>query len=164
MKDWLNEKSVGVATVVLESKTFLDYVSGSRVQFRPVASVSCVLGILCLTQMLIFYGKWFLWVKVWEERARRWVIGWYHRVGSIFRRFISFKKYDRMIKEEDTSIAMAKIGNFRKFCFLEILDDLEIKKWHMSFQTSLKFSKVTSIYSRSSILTSELIPWDKPCG
>ena len=71
MKDWLNEKSVGVATVVLESKTFLDYVSGSRVQFRPVASVSCVLGILCLTQMLIFYGKWFLWVKVWEERARR---------------------------------------------------------------------------------------------
>ena len=78
-------------------------------------------------------------------------------MGSILRRFISFKKYDRMIKEEDTSIAMAKIGNFRKFKILEISDDLEIKKRHMSFQTSLKFSKVTSIYSRSSILSSELI-------
>ena len=44
------------------------------------------------------------------------------------RRFISFKKYDRMIKEEDTSIAMAKIGNFRKIKILEISDDLEIKK------------------------------------
>lgn len=49
-------------------------------------------------------------------------------MGSILRRFISFKKYDRMIKEEDTSIAMAKIGNFRKFKILEISDDLEIKK------------------------------------
>ena len=46
-------------------------------------------------------------------------------MGSILRRFISFKKYDRMIKEEDTSIAMAKIGNFRKFKILEISDDLE---------------------------------------
>ena len=56
--------SIGVATVVVESKTFLDYLSGSRVQFRPVASVGIVLGILCLTQMLIFYGKWFIWIKV----------------------------------------------------------------------------------------------------
>ena len=44
--------------------------------------------------MIIFYGKWFLWIKVWEERA------W---------RFKSFGTFDRMIKEEDTSIAMTKI-------------------------------------------------------
>ena len=59
--------------------------------------------------MLIFYGKWFLWIKVWEERA------W---------RFKSFGTYDRMIKEEDTSIAMAKIGNLKDVLnslFLRIL-------------------------------------------
>ena len=42
--------SVGISTVVLESKTFLDYVSGSRVQFRPVSIVSIVLCVLCITQ------------------------------------------------------------------------------------------------------------------
>ena len=56
--------------------------------------------------MLIFYGKWFLWIKVWEERA------W---------RFKSFGTYDRMIKEEDTSIAMAKIGNLKDSLFLILL-------------------------------------------
>ena len=86
--------SVGVATVVVESKTFLDYISGSRVQFRPVGSVAVVLGVLCITQMVIFYGKWFIWIKIWRERCLR---------------FRNFGVYDRMIKEEDTSIAMAKI-------------------------------------------------------
>ena len=46
---------------------------------------------------------------------------------KFLRRFISFKKYDRMIKEEDTSIAMARIGNFRKFLDFGNSSDLEIK-------------------------------------
>ena len=45
---------------------------------------------------------------------------------KFLRRFISFKKYDRMIKEEDTSIAMARIGNFRKFLDFGNSSDLEI--------------------------------------
>ena len=90
---------------MVESKTFLDYISGSRVQFRPVGSVAIVLGVLCLTQMLIFYGKWYIWIKIWEERARR---------------FRNFGVYDRSIREEDTSIAMAKI------VLIIILHDLAI--------------------------------------
>ena len=55
--------------------------------------------------MLIFYGKWYIWIKIWEERARR---------------FRNFGVYDRSIREEDTSIAMAKI------VLVIILHDLEI--------------------------------------